>query len=308
MITVDELKALIVSHGSGDNARFYAVAMQAAAKLARAGHGKAAKALRELIDSSREDKNATATYPAIRERNDSGNVQKWIVEEFPKTRLADMQLDDIVIANIELILLEQRQRWFLRQRALEPLRKLLLAGLPGTGKTMLARMLAGELGLPLCKIQADRICELDDMQNVFYIAASRRGVYLLDDLDAMRDVNQGWKLRSFISLLEEDHSDSLIIAATRNLELQGRATVRRFHVVLNMNLPNSEIAERIIRTRLAMLDTSRVDWPAVRIATRGLSHAALAAACDQATKVVIMREVAEIQTEDLIRAISASQS
>ncbi len=50
MPTADQLKALLASHAEGDEAQFFAVAMQIAASEARAGHGKLAEELRGLID------------------------------------------------------------------------------------------------------------------------------------------------------------------------------------------------------------------------------------------------------------------
>ena len=40
MATAEQLKALIRCHAEGDNARFYAIAMQVAAAEARNGHGR----------------------------------------------------------------------------------------------------------------------------------------------------------------------------------------------------------------------------------------------------------------------------
>ena len=40
MATNDQLKALVQSHGEGDDSQFYSVAMQVAAKAARGGQSK----------------------------------------------------------------------------------------------------------------------------------------------------------------------------------------------------------------------------------------------------------------------------
>ncbi len=53
MAKADQIKALIRSHGEGDDSRFYAIAMQVAAHAARSGHGRLAPELRELVDRAK---------------------------------------------------------------------------------------------------------------------------------------------------------------------------------------------------------------------------------------------------------------
>ena len=53
MANAEQIKALIRSHGEGDESRFYAIAMQVAAQAARSGHGKFAQELRELVDEAK---------------------------------------------------------------------------------------------------------------------------------------------------------------------------------------------------------------------------------------------------------------
>lgn len=52
-MAAEQLKALLHSHIDGDEAQFFAVAMQMAAHEARLGHGKVAQDLRALIDKGK---------------------------------------------------------------------------------------------------------------------------------------------------------------------------------------------------------------------------------------------------------------
>jgi SpoVK/Ycf46/Vps4 family AAA+-type ATPase len=325
MATADQVKALIRSHADRDDTRFYAIAMQVAAQAARSGHGKFAQELRELIDQVKA--RAKATEPARGPRpvplaQPRGELAGLLTVGYPKTRVADMALPEVLGARLERVLIEQRERDRLREHGFSPMRKLLLVGPPGTGKTMTAAALAGELGLPLFSIQLDALITkymgetAAKLRLVFDAIQSTRGVYLFDEFDALggergskNDVGEIRRvLNSFLQFLEQDESDSIVLGATNHVGLLDRALFRRFDAVLEYSLPTEEIATRVMRGRLALLDTSSIEWHAAAKAAEGLSHAEIAMACEQAAKNAILDHTTAVRDAELVAALAERRS
>jgi len=144
-----QLKALLKSHIEGDDAHFSAVAMQMAASEARRGHGKLAQEIRALIDEAKAKKSAPVSLQPIPIAIPRGELSTLLSVSYPKLRLADMVLPESVSEHLKRLIKEQRQIKKIRSCGLMTRKKLLLVGQPGTGKTMSATALAGELGLPL---------------------------------------------------------------------------------------------------------------------------------------------------------------
>jgi SpoVK/Ycf46/Vps4 family AAA+-type ATPase len=320
MATAEQLKALIRSHADGDNTRFYAIAIQVAAQAARSGHTKLAQELRDLVDQVKargKDVEQVEGLRPVAIAQPRGELAGLLLVSYPKTRLADMALSDGLRARLERVLVEQRQRSRLREYGLSPVRKLLLVGPPGTGKTMTASALAGELGLPLFSIQLDGLITkymgetAAKLRLLFDAIKATRGVYLFDEFDALggerglkNDVGEIRRvLNSFLQFLEQEESDSLVLGATNHVALLDRALFRRFDTVLEYSLPTAEIAQSVMKARLAILDTSSIDWTRVAGLAEGLSHAEVASACEQAAKNVILEHSSAVGSADLALAL-----
>lgn len=325
MASADQLKALVRCHAEGDDARFYAVAIQVAAQAARSGHGKLAQELRDLVDQMKARKRApepsrqSKPVPLAQPR---GELAGLVTVGYPKTRVSDMALSEPLRGRLDRILTEQRERERLRAYGFSPMRKLLLVGPPGTGKTMTAAALAGDLGLPLFSIQLDALITqymgqtAAKLRIVFDALQATRGVYFFDEFDALggergskNDVGEIRRvLNSFLQFLEQDDSDSLVLGATNHVGLLDRALFRRFDSVLEYSLPSEEIATHVMRARLALLDTSSIDWQAAAKAADGLSHAEIAMACEQAAKNAILDHTTAIQNTVLVSALAERRS
>ncbi len=324
MATAEQVKALIRTHAERDDARFYNIALQVAAHAARTGHTKFAQELKKVIDDARERARAAPAREGkvVSIVQPRGELAGLLTVEHPKVRLANMALDEDLRARLDRVLLEQRQQERIREHGFGPLRKLLLVGPPGTGKTMTGSVLAAELGLPLFTIQLDGLITkymgetAAKLRLIFDAIRQTRAVYLFDEFDAVggkrvsgNDVGEIRRvLNSFLQFLEQDESESLVLGATNHPEILDRALFRRFDAVIEYRLPSPLIAEQVMKARLALLDTKRVDWASVMEAAKGLSHADLTRACENAAKDAILVHRMSIDTEALTRAVGERQS
>jgi SpoVK/Ycf46/Vps4 family AAA+-type ATPase len=320
MATAEQIKALIRSHGEGDEDQFYSIAIQVAAHAARTGHGKLAEELKALVDRARA-RSATSIrpVPVVQPR---GELAGLLTVEYPRLRLPDMALDEAIRGRVERVLLEQRRQDTLRQHGFPPIRKLLLVGPPGTGKTMTAAVVAGELSLPLFTIQLHGLITkfmgetAAKLRLIFDAISETKAVYLFDEFDALggqrtsgNDVGEIRRvLNSFLVFLEQDESNSVIVAATNHPDLLDRALFRRFDTVIEYSRPTPAIAEEVMRTRLATLDTARVEWPAAVDASGDLSHAEVARACEAAAKNAILHGMKSVDTAMLVAALGERQA
>jgi SpoVK/Ycf46/Vps4 family AAA+-type ATPase len=318
MATADQVKALVRSHADGDDGHFYAVAMQVAARAAKAGQSRFAQELRELVDAakvaSHQEGRQLRPIPVAQPRGDLAGL---LAVSYPDQRLGDLVVDTTVRAALERVLTEQRQQDRLREYGFDPVSSLLLIGPPGTGKTLSASVLAGELHLPLFLIRLESLITKfmgetsAKLRLIFDAAEDTRGVYLFDEVDALagdrsspNDVGEIRRvLNSFLQFLEQHRSSSILVAATNHPRLLDRAIFRRFGIVIEYSLPTPEFARQVIRNRLASVNTREIFWKKVDEAAAGLSHSELTIACEQAAKQAILSKSHRVTTELLVSAL-----
>jgi SpoVK/Ycf46/Vps4 family AAA+-type ATPase len=310
--------ALLKSHLEGDDKEFLSVAMQAAAHEARLGHVAVAQQLRDLIDESKRRSSAVGSRSGqLVVLEPRGELASLLSVQTPSIRFSDMALPETLAERLKRVLLEQRQQKRLREHSLSPRRKLLFLGQPGSGKTMTASALAGEVHLPLFTIMLEGLITkfmgetAAKLRLVFEAIRQTQGVYLFDEFDALgthrgqsNDVGEIRRvLNSFLQLLEKDNSKSLIVAATNHPELLDRALFRRFDDVIEYKLPDPKLAEEILRRKLAVFQTADIVWSGILPETEGLSQAELVRASEEAAKKAVLGGSTRITSEALIAAI-----
>lgn len=311
MANSNQLKALLRSHAEGDDRHFYSVAMQMAAHEAKQGHGKLAEELRELIDAAKTNRNAHDRDSAIPITRPKGELAGLLNVSYPSRRLSDMVLSESLQQSLQRVLKEQRHLSKLRSHGLRPRRKLLLVGPSGTGKTMTASALAGELGIPLFVVRLDSLITkymgetAAKLRQVFDAVSTTRGVYFFDEFDAIgsqrgmaNDVGEIRRiLNSFLLMIEQDDSNSVIVAATNHPDILDEALFRRFDDVIEYQVPTTTEVQALLRLRLATYVKSKKDLADLATDATGLSHAEIARVIDDGIKEAVMQDQESIPTE-----------
>jgi hypothetical protein len=304
-------KALVESHLAGDEERLLTVVLQAAAHEARQGHGKLAEELRGLVDKAKSRRKLPAPVPISRQKGELGTL---LSVSYPKNRLSHMVLEPTLRTQIERVIREQQHAERILEHGLAPRRKLLLVGPPGTGKTLTASVLASELGLALLEVRLDALITrfmgetATKLRQIFDATHETRGVYLFDEFDAIgsqrglgNDVGEVRRiLNSFLLMIEQDSSHSLVVAATNHPEILDPALFRRFDDVLHYASPSEQQIVTLLRDRLEPGMADKPDWSRLAAVARGLSHAEITRALDEVHKERLIQG-RELVTEDDVR-------
>ena len=323
MATAEQIKALLKTHAERDEERFYAVALQVAASAARTGHTKLAGDIKTLVERGRNRTPMApvgALVPLLKQPK--GDLSGVLEVSNPGTGAGEIVLSEEVSGRLKRVILEQRQKDKLEQFGLQPRRKLLFTGSPGTGKTMSAAVLATELKLPLYTILLDGLITrymgetAAKLRLIFDHIQQTRAVYLFDEFDAIgaqrgatNDVGEIRRvLNSFLLFVEQDRSDSLIIAATNHPELLDRALHRRFDDIIKFDRPDAVRICLLIENRLAAFPLSSLAIDSLARQAEGLSCAEVVLACDDAAKEAVLHHDSNLTNDLLRKAIDDRQS
>jgi len=319
MATAEQIKALLRSHADRDDQRFYSIALQVAAQEARQGHHKLASDLKTMIERSQKTTNLglAVPKPTPLAQQPKGDLKGLLELTHAPVRSSELVLDSEVQERLDQVILEQRQKDRLAKFSLFPRRKLLFTGPPGTGKTMSAAALATELQLPLYTIVLDTLITrfmgetAAKLRLVFDHIRQTRAAYLFDEFDAIgtqrgaqNDVGEIRRvLNSFLVFVEQDESESIIIAATNHPELLDKALYRRFDDIIRFEKPDKEQIRKLVENRLASFDINSLGWEELTGAAQGLSSAEVTRACEDAAKEAVLHHENQIRTAFVIRAL-----
>lgn len=321
MATADQLKALLRSYSEADGEQFLSIALQIAAHAARTGKKKLADELKVLVQDVRRKQSTQRIGGAVPIVQPHGELGKLFNITYPSVHLSEMVLSPAIRKSLTKVTREYKQRSQLREHALSPSRKLLLIGPPGCGKTMTSRALAGELHLPHMAVQFHSLITkflgetATKLHAVFELMPKTRGVYLFDEFDAigyersaLNDVGEIRRvLNSFLQFLEQDDSDSIIVAATNLATMLDEALFRRFDEVIRYEKPIASEIRELIKNQLARFGLDDAVLDEATALSAGLSHADICQACGDAAKDAVLKGTKTVELESVRDALAQRQ-
>ncbi|AMV72210.1 cell division ATP-dependent zinc protease FtsH [Desulfuromonas sp. DDH964] len=163
---------------------------------------------------------------------------------------------------LEQLVMERKQAKKLKSHDLSPAKSAIFIGKPGVGKTLSARWLASQLGVPLFILDLTAVMSSflgrtgANLRAAVDFAKQRPCVLLLDEIDAIAkrrndDADIGELKRLVTVMLQEVENwpdSGMLLAATNHPELLDPALWRRFDLLVKFDLPDkSQIQSAICR-------------------------------------------------------------
>ncbi|MFF5017365.1 ATP-dependent zinc metalloprotease FtsH [Streptomyces sp. NPDC001165] len=209
-------------------------------------------------------------------------------------------------------------------------RGVLLAGSPGTGKTLLARAVAGEAGVPFFSASASEFIEMivgvgaSRVRELF--AEARKvapSIIFIDEIDTIGRVRGAGasvsghdeREQTLNQILTEMDGFSgsegvIVIAATNRADILDPALTRpgRFDRVVNVAPPDRNGRQAILRIHTRDIPLgSDVDLPQMARVTPGMTGADLANLANEAALLAVKRKQEQVTQADLSEALEKVQ-
>ena len=106
-------------------------------------------------------------------------------------------------------------------------------------------------------------------------------------------------LNSFLLMIEQDESSSVIVAATNHVDILDDALFRRFDDLVEYHVPSADEIRALLRMRLGSYLKSTKAISALTTEAVGLSHAEITRAVSDAVKEAVMHDQVSVPIDDV---------
>lgn len=304
------VRRMIESHSIHDETGFKQSVEAIIRELSVANRQGEAKILRDALASIKP--NGNGSFQTI---NLSAKSAEPLISRLQATVTRDqLFFSSDTAQSLDRILAEFRAVKELSEAGLRPKSKLLFWGPPGCGKTVTARFMATELGLPFGIVRLSSLITsyvgetAANLQRIFSQANSSSMVLLFDEADAIaknrEDRNDVGELKRVVNSLLQNLDElvpaqSIVILASNHQHLFDSAVWRRFDDVIEFPLPN--YTERLAQlTRLTSGVSIKGSLAQAAKDLRDFSFADIERSVTEVLKTMVLNRNEFFNTLDLI--------
>lgn len=317
MVQSDHLKAMLRAHALHDDEAFREAAEALIELEDSKGHRLLARDLEQSLAEPFNGRTPAMPEPRVFRVDVPTDEERGLPladVEHPSFGLERVVLDVAATKTLEALREDFGARDLFASYAIEPKRRVLFFGPPGCGKTVTARALAGELGLPLLYIRFDSLISsylgqtAANLRKLFDFVGRSSWVVLFDEFDALGrsrdDPSEHGELKrvinSILQLMDRFSGDSLLIAATNHEQALDPALWRRFDEIVHFEPPDEAGRLSLLAKYLSGVKHGGTDLRVLASDTEGFTGSDLERVVVEATKQMILARRKTISLDDLM--------
>lgn len=318
MVDSELMRKLVKSYYQEDDNLFELALMEIITDEKRKHNSALAKDLLHFI----RQKSLTKTQSTLKPLNTTGNSLNGLIDiEESKKTFEDIILKPKTYNQINRVLNEFKNKQLLKIHNLSHKKKILLCGPPGCGKTLAAKVIAGELKLPFVYSRFDSLISSylgetsTNLRKIFSFAEQGEKVVLFDEFDAIgksrSDSQDHGELKrvvnSFLQILDSYDGDSIIIAATNHQSLLDSALWRRFDEIIYFDMPTNGESINLMKLKLQNFPYENINFDKMITLMKGFSHSDFEWICFNSIKEAILTNQDSVTAKLFRKSISLAK-